>query len=216
MFAWLEPAAVSDLATRMTRRGYDASCSIYSQGDPGDEMYRVVNGYVRLSVYHPDGRRVVFLLFGPGDFFGASSLVDQQPRPQTAEALTFVELDVLPKAQFRAIKASHPSFSDALMRLFILQMRVASGSFVRTHLNSLAARVARRILELAGAMGEQGDVAALTTVRVHQSELADMVGAARQSTNRVLKSFQKQGLIDIATGMIMINDATSLEVMAEY
>jgi CRP-like cAMP-binding protein len=204
------------MAARMTRRGYHPSSCIYAQGDQGSAMYRIEKGYVRLSVYHPDGRRAVFLLFGPGDFFGASSLVDHQPLPQTAEALSFVELDVLPETQFRGMRANHPSFNDALMRLFILQMRWASNCFVRTHLNSLTARVAQRILELAGIIGEQSDVVPLMTVRVHQAELADMVGAARQSTNRVLQDFQRQGFINIAPSMIILKDIIGLAQVAEY
>jgi CRP-like cAMP-binding protein len=155
-------------------------------------------------------------LFGPGDFFGASSLVDHQPLPQTAEALSFVELDVLPEMQFRGMRANHRSFNDALMRLFILQMRVASTCFVRTHFNSLTTRVAQRILELAGIIGEQSDIVSLMTVRVHQTELADMVGAARQSTNRVLQDFQRQGFINIAPSMIILKDIIGLAQMAEY
>ena len=123
----------------LRRRSYSEGQFIYIQDEAGSEMYCIVSGSVRLSVSRKDGRETVFLLFGPNDCFGVSSLVDGEPRPQTARALTPVELGVLEADEFRRLRAEHPSFNDALLRLAFRQMREVSTHLADAKLSSVDA-----------------------------------------------------------------------------
>ena len=210
LFLWLAPEAREDLIRAMRPRAFGAGQSIYCQGEPANDMYRISSGFVRLSVRAEDGGEAVFLLFGPGDFFGASSLVDDRPRPHTADALTAVTLDVLGARDFAALRAQHPSFGDALMRLFIGQMRAASRQLVNSRLHNLSARIAKRILELLDVAKLVHDDGASPPVQIPQSELAAMVGTSRQSANKVLKSLQADGLIEVRRKTIVVVDAQGL------
>lgn len=210
IFASLGPEASAALRMRLHLRTVHSGQSIYLQDEPGDEMYRVVNGFVRLSVRHADGRQFVFLIFGPGDFFGASSLVDNELRPQTAEAITSLQLDVLYRPDFDCMRTEHPSFDLAVMRLLSRQMRVASKYLVGTQLNSLRGRVTDRLLELASMAAETKCMNHLSPLRVSQSELADMVGTSRQSINKLLQRLRDQGLIDLVAGKVIIRDLIGL------
>ena len=207
---WMEPDASEALNRAMHSRTYRAGQSIYDQGADASEMFRILNGFVRLSVRGEDGSEAVFLFFGPGDFFGVTSLVDHNGRPHTAEALTTVTLDVMGSRDFALLRALHPSFNDALMRLFIEQMRAASLQLANTHLHRLSARIAKRILELLDIGKFTDDGEAQPPPQISQSELAAMVGTSRQSANKVLQSFQADGLIDVRRKMIVVLDILGL------
>lgn len=209
MAQWMDPAANAAFASCAARRSYAAGQTVYYQDDPGTEMYRVISGSIRLSSRQPDGREVVFLLFGANDFFGASSLVDARPRPQTAECLTPVELDVLSARDFAWLRAQHSTFTDALLRLLAQQMRVVSGRYARASLTALPGRVAERMIELAIADHDVDGTPALI-FRLAQAELAAMVGASRQSVNKVLQLLQAHGAIRIAPREIALLDVAAL------
>lgn len=105
LLQWLNDAAHTDFHEVSRRRSYAGGELIYAQGDIGTEMFRIVEGRVRLSVTRADGRELLYLLFEPGDCFGVSTLIDGEPRPQTAEASDKLELQSLGKAAFDALRS---------------------------------------------------------------------------------------------------------------
>ncbi|WP_197051747.1 Crp/Fnr family transcriptional regulator [Sphingomonas sp. 35-24ZXX] len=210
----MAPEAASDLVAAMLRRTYAAGQGIYEQDASGSEMYRIVTGHVRLLVRDADGREAVFLQFGPGDFFGVSSLVDGEARPHSAEAVTSVELDVVGHGAFSRLRSIHPSFNDALIRLFARQMRVASEQLVAFHLCSLRDRVIRRLIELARGNDTAHGGHGMIEVAVSQIELAALAGASRQRVNKVLGELQAGGLISLRKGAIVLHDKDRLQSTA--
>lgn len=215
MLKWMSPQATAAFHLRVRRRSYAAGKAIYTQDEPGEEMYRIVSGFVRLLIRRSNGKEAVFLVFGPNDCFGVSSLVDGEPRPQTAEAVTLVVTDVLDQRNFASLKAEHPSFDDSLMRLLAQQMRTVSSYYADTNLNRLSARVAARILELAGALTATDRASQHLPLRISQADIAALVGASRQSVNKVLGTLQAQGLIAVQPCDIVVRDAIGLSHVAE-
>jgi CRP/FNR family cyclic AMP-dependent transcriptional regulator len=193
------------------RRRLSADQIIYSQGEPGQEMFRLISGSVRVSVARGDGRTLVFLLFEPGDCFGDSSLIDQGPRPQTTQAQTDIVIDVLSLAGFQQLRAEHRCFEDAVMRLLARQMRAVSTFYAQTSLDDLPSRVAHRLLTAAQSFGAQAEGGVRLSLRLSQSDIADMVGASRQSVNKVLQRFQHDGLITIEYGNILLHDIAGMQ-----
>jgi CRP/FNR family cyclic AMP-dependent transcriptional regulator len=209
MAPWMSNEARAEFARLVTRRSYSAGQTVYSQDDDGVEMYRIASGSVRLFSRQLDGREAVFLFFGENDFFGVSSLVDDGPRPQTAECLSTVEIDVLPVLAFDTLRSHHPSFSDAMLRLLAKQMRLVSSHYARATMVALPGRIAERLLELAAPDSTDSESGYLF-VRLHQEELAAMVGASRQSVNKILQTFQRNGVIQVQSRVIKIYDISAL------
>lgn len=149
LLQWMDADVARAFKAAMFRRHYSAGQTLYFQGDPGDEMFRLISGSVRLSVSRSDGREIVHALFEPGDCFGDSSMVDGGPRPQTVEAQTDVVVDVIDMASFNRLRQAHRGFDDALLKLLALQMRFACMCFEEASLEDMSARVARRILDAA-------------------------------------------------------------------
>lgn len=209
IFRWMDAPAVEEFERLSRKRSLRSGQIIYSQQEPGDEMFRVVRGSVRLTARAEAGREAVFLLFDAGDSFGTSSLVDGGTRPQTAECLTETELQVLDRTGFSAMVAAHPSFSLAVMKLLSLQMRLASRNFIGSSLTSLSSRVAMRLLELSHPESDSNGRAGLV-VRLPQSELAALAGGSRQSVNKVLQDFQRRGIVHLSHREILIENAEAL------
>jgi len=211
---WL-PNDVRTAFLRQVRvRRHDTGDVIYGQGDAGEEMFRLVSGSVRLSVARADGRELLYLLFKPGDCFGTSSCVDREPRPQTAEAASAVDVQVLSRAAFDRLRHDYREFDDALLRLMTRHMRLLSGFFADAHLTTLSARIASRIVANSRSFGVPGEAGTGFSVHLSQSDFALMVGASRQSVNKVLQRFQEDGLIVIEYGALVVRDLDRLQLRA--
>lgn len=177
-------------------------------------MFRLLSGSVRMAVNRTDGREIVYTLFKPGDCFGDSSLVDGESRPQTAEALTEVELQVLERAGFKRLREQFRNFDDALLKLLSRQMRYISTYYADANLNPLAVRIADRIANTAQSFGSPRSEELRLAVPLSQSELAAMVGASRQSVNKVLQQFQSEKLLSIKYGNLLIHDLEGIQERA--
>lgn len=211
---WVDVSARAAYAAAVRSLPYGAGQMIYLQGEPGEEMYRIAAGSVRLSVLGADGRDVTYVRLGPGDCFGDVSLIDGGIRPQTAVAVSDCRVEVLERAAFLRLRAQHRCFDEAMLQLLSRQMRTASNLFLDLSLNELSGRVARRLLH--EAQGQQDARTAGPGIRLSlaQSEIASMVSASRQTVNRVLQAMQRDGIIATEYNAIIVTNLERLRSMA--
>lgn len=208
---WLPGEARDAFHAEARRVRFTQGELIYSRGDIGDTMFRLVSGAVRLFVARSDGRELLYLLFQPGDCFGMSSFIDGGPLPQTAEAVKDLEAEVLGRTAFARLRAEYRAFDDALLRLATQQMRALSSLLADTHLEDISARIASRILATAESFGLPTDNGISLSIRLSQSELARMVGGSRQTVNRVLQRFHREGLLSTVGGRLTIHSLDGLK-----
>jgi CRP/FNR family transcriptional regulator, cyclic AMP receptor protein len=210
IFQWLSAEGQDAFTLATRRRHFPDSYRIYSQSEPGNEMYRIVSGSVRMSVLRRDGREALYLVLEPGDCFGMSSLIDGAPRSYTTRANGDVELQVLRRDACDRLRCQHPSFSEGLMRLMARHMRLLSEYFVGSTVDDISCRVAQRLLKAQrpSVISRHG---IRLTVRLSQSDIALMVGASRQAVNKVLQRFQDDGLISIEYGSVQVHDVDRLQ-----
>lgn len=173
-------------------------------------MYRIVSGCVRISVLRRDGREALYLVLGPGDCFGVCSLLDAAPRHYTASAKGDVEVQVLRREVCDRMRSDHPTFNEGLIRYVSRHMRLLSEYFANYTVDELSCRVALRLLKARKSTVARAH-GILVTVRLSQSEIALMVGASRQTVNKVLRRFQEDGLIFLEYGRIQILDIERLQ-----
>lgn len=193
---------------------FPAGALIYAEGDRGNQMYRVVRGTVRLSVARANGREVIYKFFEPGDCFGVSNCIDQDPRPQTAEAGADVEVQVITQASFDRLRAADRSFEDALLRLMTRQMRLLSVFTAESHLDDLTARVASRILTATQSFGQPSEIGIRLKVHLSQADLALQVGTSRQSVNKILHRLQDEGVLLIEYANLVVTDLDKIQRLA--
>ena len=195
-----------DFIARTTTRHYGRGQLIYGQGDKSQEMYRLTSGLVRLAHIDPTGRDVVYSYCRPDCCFGYCSLIDGHGLPHTAEARTDAQIQVLDLKAFDALRLAHPVIDRMLLILVLQYMRSVNRNVASVMLETLPVRLARRLLAVA-----LPDAAGTPTVELPQSELGAMVGATRQSVNKVLREFQKQKLVHITYGAVRLRNVRALQ-----
>lgn len=209
MFQWLTSEAQQAFIVACRRRHFCEGRRIYSQSEPGNEMYRIVSGSVRMAAIR-HGREALYMVLQPGDCFGVHSLVDGAPRSHTATARGGAQLQVLRSDAFQRLRENHPSFGDAIVRVISRHARLLSEYLASSTVDELSRRVAQRLLWTRTLAASSGARTGLIT-RLSQSDLALMVGASRQAVNKVLRRFQEDGLISIHYKSIEVHDIDRLQ-----
>lgn len=209
IFRWLSTEAQRAFLRASRRRRFPDGSRIYSQSEPGGEIYRIVSGSVRMSILCQDGREALYLVLVAGDCFGICSLLDGSPRHHTTRASGDVEVQVLRRDACERLRFQHASFAAGLIGLMMRHVRLLSEYLASATFDPLSRRVALRLLRARKYRARSGDRVRLT-VRISQSEIALMVRASRQAVSKVLQKYQEEGLISIEYGRIHIRDIERL------
>jgi CRP/FNR family transcriptional regulator, cyclic AMP receptor protein len=184
---------------------------IFHQGDPGDAVFVVASGRVKISLPSDAGDEAILATLRPGDFFGELALLDGAPRSASATALDPTETLVVPRERFREAIDTVPGFRDALFELLAKELRRITDHVEELHFLDMTGRLAARLTRLAD---EQGVEAADGSVRLDgpftQADLASMVGSTRQSVNKLLGMFASDGLIRLERDAIIVLDMEGL------
>jgi CRP/FNR family transcriptional regulator, cyclic AMP receptor protein len=200
-------ALAATLRTRRFRRGE----VLFHEGDPGDALFIVASGAVKVVVPSEDGDEAILATLRRGDFLGELALLDGAPRSASAIALEATETLALPRDRFHALVDSEPAIRDALFGSLAAELRRLTAHVAELHFLDLTGRLAARLVRLAdehGTLGPDGSIrldAPLT-----QSDVAAMIGATRQSVNKLLGEFVDKGLIRLDRETIVIPDREAL------
>lgn len=189
------------LSAAVSRRVVDGE-RVYSIGDAPNALYGIVSGNVKMLNYPIDGRQLVNVVMGPGDWFGELSILDGEPRVHDAVAVGATLLAVVPIARWRALAATAPGYTLDLAALMGMRLRKAVTAMNELTVHSGEYRLAATLLRLVPA--------ALADLRISQEDLADLVGMSRQRVNHLLRQFEGEGLVTLGYGHIAIRDEAGL------
>ena len=206
LFADLTTAELVGLASLMRPRPYAKDEVIYLRGDPGTAFYVIASGKVKIALTSPDGKELILRRLGPGGFHGELALLDDEPRSADAVATDASVLLVLQRDAFRQFLSEHPDLATKLLGTVSQYLRRNAELIQDATFLDVPARLARILLELATEPGaaELPPPGAIIPDRMKQGELASLVGATRESINKWLGSFEKQGLISYDKGLITL------------
>lgn len=210
IFQAIDPAVAAELTTRLAVAHFAGRQQVFVEGQPGDRLYIVVSGMVGLGHRCPDGRSHLLAIVGPSDIFGELSLFDPGPRAATATALSEVHALAVDRQTFRTWIAEHPQIAERLLRMLARRMRHTEDDLCDLIGTDVAARVAKHLLRLSHRFGVQDDGAVRLTHNLTQADLAQLVGACRETVNKVLADFAGNGWIRLDTKSIVITESESL------
>lgn len=199
---------VGALRSRRFRRGE----VIFHEGDPGDSLFIVASGSVKILVEPEDGSEPAILaMIGRGGSFGELALLDGSARSATAVALDAVETLVLRRDAFDRLIDEDPAIRRALLTALAAEIRRLTAQVEDLHFLDLPGRLAQHLLR---AIAAEGDTLPTSEVRLPwpytQGELAGMIGGSRQSVNRLLADLVGQGLLRFEGDELVIPDAGRL------
>lgn len=206
LFIDLPPEAVAQFTALAGRRSLGDGELLYARGDAAEALYGLIRGRIRLSNVAPDGREVLMAFFEPGDWIGELSLFDDQPRTHDARAFGQAEVFVLPKARLLALLEQNPRWYRHFAARLARQLRLALSYIDDAVFLPLSLRLAKRLLQLAKVYGQETPQGLLLDLHLPQEDLGRMLGASRQSVSKELKRWEKQGLLGLDYGRVLIRD----------
>ncbi len=204
-----------DSAIRMTQiRRFAKGTTIFAKGDDGSSMMAVLSGTIKISSVTADGKEVVLNLIGVGQIFGEIALLDGKPRTADASALSDCELVVFERRDFLPMLRANPDLALRIIVLLCARLRRTNEQVESVMFLPLEARLAKTLLRLAA---EQGEAVgrAVSTIAVTQRDLGQMIGMSRESTNKQLQAWQRQGLVALVKGGIALRAPELLADLAD-
>lgn len=198
---------------RMRLRKFRRDQTVFHQGDPGDALFVIASGSVKVVLPSPDaGEPAILATLGPGDFFGELALLDGEPHSATVITLEPSEILVLGRADVELLFEREPALWRALVASLARELRRLTGHVEALHFLDLRERLAAQLLALAGAPAADGS--RRLDRRYTQSELAGMVSGSRESVNRLLAELVARGLVRFDRDILVIPDPDRLSMEA--
>jgi len=212
LFTGLDERAMELIANALRIRRFRRGEVIFHAGDPGDSLFIVATGSVKITVTAEDGAEPAILTtLGPGGFFGELALLDGAPRSATAAAVDAVETLVLRRDAFDRLVDNEVALRRALLAALAREIRRLTAQVEDLHFLDLPGRLARHLLrEIDGDSERPSASEARLPWPYTQGELASMIGGSRQSVNRLLADFIEQGLLRFDGDQLVVPDPRRL------
>jgi CRP/FNR family transcriptional regulator len=180
--------------------------TLFSEGDEGDRLYVILSGKVKLTRTAVDGRENLLGVLGPSEMFGELSLFDPRPRTASAVAVTDSVLAGLGHDDLRPFLSSRPHVSLQLLKALAARLRRTNDVMADLVFTDVPGRVAKALLELADKFGKEGEDGLHVHHDLTQEELAQLVGASRETVNKALAEFALRGWLRIEAKAVVLLD----------
>ena len=213
LLARLPDGDLSALASRGRVRSYRSGDAIFREGEPGDSLHMVIEGQVRIVVLSAVGEEVTVTYLGPGECVGDLALLDGRPRSASALASQATKTLVVTRGDFRRWLRERPQAAFALLETLSLRVRRTDEALADLALLDLPSRLAKRLLSLSGAR-QPAKGGAPAKLRITQAEMASMMGVSRESVNKQLNAFAREGWVSLGRGSVTVKDAKALRDLA--
>jgi len=210
LFAALEDEAAASLRASMVEVQLPRGQALFAEGEPGDRLYIVLAGKIKLGRTSADGRDNLLAVLGPGEMFGELSLFDPGPRAATATAVTDTVLIGLGHADLEPWLSERPEVAAQLLRALAQRLRRTNEAMADLVFSDVPGRVAKALLDLAKRFGRPSPDGLHVTHDLTQEELAQLVGASRETVNKALADFQQRGWIRHEARAVMLLDVDRL------
>ena len=211
LFAGLEDEAASALAAAMGTIKLNRGEVLFHEGDKEDRLYVVVSGKIKLGRSGSAGRENLLAILGPGQMFGELSLFDPGPRSSTATAVTACEIRTLEHDELMGWLGGRPEVALGLLGQLAARLRRANDVVADLVFSDVPGRVAKALLDLASRFGRTADDGVHVHHDLTQEELAQLVGASRETVNKALADFASRGWVRLEPRSVVLLDVDRLQ-----
>jgi CRP-like cAMP-binding protein len=196
-------------------KGYSRREQIYGQSDPGDVVYLLKEGRVKIYKLSPDGKELTLAVLESGEIFGEMALIDEGPRDTIAETLEESLVCVIRRRDFELLLKKKPDLAMHVTKLIGLRRRKIENQLENLVFRNAPSRLAILLMSLADKHGVRDSRGIILNVKLSQQELANLIGTARETTSALLNEFKRLGMIDIQSRRIKILDQWRLKKIAD-
>ena len=216
LFEGLDASTLARLASVMLPVSLKRNQVLFVQQDQPDGCYAVLNGALKVSILNEEGEETILAALGKGDIVGEMGLIDEAPRSATITALKGAELAFLSSGRFNEIAGQHPEIYRHLLRIICIRLRATNDSFQVRLSMGLEGRLAHTLLRLSDGFGNALDGERVMIFhKFTQSDLGDMVGAARENVSRQLNQWCREGVLSKISGYYCIEKPEILRDLCE-
>lgn len=214
LFSALDEEGALALQNSMVPQSVKKGNTLFQEGDAGDRLYVVTEGKIKLSHASGDGRESVLMVLGPGDMFGELSLFDPGPRTATAVAVTDSKVLGLGNTDLNPWLAGRPEVAQKLLQALAHRLRRTNETMSDLVFADVPGRVAKALLELGEKFGTKTHAGVYVNHDLTQEELAQLVGASRETVNKALADFVSRGWLKLETRSVELLDLERLSKRA--
>jgi CRP-like cAMP-binding protein len=211
LFSGLDDDAAASLRSSLSENRLRRGEILFREGDSGDRLYVVMAGKIKLGRSSPDGRENLMAVLGPGQMFGELSLFDPGPRSLTATAVTDVTMLSLGHAALLSWLTGHPDVARNLLGQLASRLRRTNDVVADLVFSDVPGRVAKALLDLASRFGRQADDGLHVHHDLTQEELAQLVGASRETVNKALADFANRGWLRLEPRSVVLVDVERIQ-----
>jgi CRP/FNR family transcriptional regulator, cyclic AMP receptor protein len=211
LFSELSSEELDEVARVAIPRSYPHETRVFHEGDPGDACYIVSLGSCRVTRQHSDGRVITLATLGPGAIFGELAMFDGEGRSASVETAEDTELLALPATDMRTLIGSHPGMAKKLIVALTRRLREANERISRQSFQTVPSRVAGVLNQLLAEEAVTPLVRDGVTIRLRQSDLAQMAGTSRESVSRFLAILERAGVVQVGRGRVTVIEPARLD-----
>jgi len=211
MFQGMAEEETEALTSRLTEIDLTRGDVLFREGEQGDRLYIVGSGKIKLGRRAADGRENLLAILGPGEMLGELTLFDPGSRTATATAVADTTVYELNHADLTEWINSHPKVAMHLLNALAGRLRHTNDVMGDLVFSDVPGRVAKALLDLAKRFGEQSPEGLRVAHDLTQEELAQLVGASRETVNKALADFAARGWVLRDGRAIILKDITRLE-----
>ncbi len=210
LFSDLSEAEMDEM-NKMTRmENFKKKQPIYLPGDPGDYVYLLKAGRVKISKIGDDGKELTLAILEAGEIFGELEVLEDTPRDSIAEVLDDAHICMIRREDFERFLKNQPQCSFKLTKLIGLRMKQIENRIEDLVFRDAPARLAHLLLNLANTFGAEGPEGRAIKTKVTHQELANLIGTTRETVSLTLGQFRQAGLIAMEKRQITILNEKSL------
>jgi CRP/FNR family transcriptional regulator, cyclic AMP receptor protein len=198
------------LASQGAQRTYRRGQFLFYQGDPGDRLFVILHGLVKIMVASEHGGEMVLVTVGPPETLGELAMLDGSPRSASVQALEPTTVLMLPRAAILPLLSEYPQLVAALLSVLGQLVRRLTEQAADLVFLDLNGRVAKLLVRMATDRGTREGDAVVLDLHLTQSDLARMVGGSRPAVNRVLQAFATRGYLELQGQRIILRELEAL------
>jgi CRP/FNR family transcriptional regulator len=211
IFSALNDEELKEIQSYLSKENFKKKQEIFSEGDPSDWFYILINGKVKITKMSVDGREIIIELISPPDFFGGFAVLKGFPYPANAVAMEDSNVIKISRHNLLKVIDRFPNVMYDMTANLGDRIREFHDTLKNIALERVESRIAALLLKLADKTGEKKDKTILINMRLTKQDIAEMVGTTVETTIRVMSKFKKSGFIDDKDGKVLIKDLDALE-----
>jgi len=213
ILAELGPEVLARLAERIQLREVRRREVVYLPGDPGNSMFIVNGGRIKISKVTRDGKALTLNYCGPSEVFGETCLIEGGPREEMAEAMENSMITELERQDVEKLLQSHAHFGFQLTRILAGRRRELENKLETLVFRDVTSKLAELLLNLAEEYGVEDSRGTMVALKITHQELANLIGSTRETVSHTLSTFKRKRLIQTEGRKVIISDAEALRAL---